>query len=76
MTATVISVVTTTLAIATMSEIRNEVMQWVFLIINVVSLISNLGITLYKQWKKRNEPDDNLINPDQLTKKDDDENGN
>ena len=39
-------------------------MSWVFLIANVISLISNLGIEVYKRWKNRDKSDNDPIKPE------------
>lgn len=54
---TTISVVTSTISILLSESMENEIMSWVFLIMNIISLLSNLGIEIYKQWKKRNDDD-------------------
>lgn len=60
----------TTFAV-TMTEVRLEVMNWAFMIINILSLFSNLGIEIYRRWKNRDDKNVKPIEPDDIIGGDD-----
>ena len=41
-------------------------MNWAFMIINILSLFSNLGIEIYRRWKNRDSKDVEPIDPNDI----------
>ena len=50
-------------SIAMSTQIQNEVLSWVFLIANIITLFFNLGLDIYKRIRDRDKPDVKPIYP-------------
>lgn len=60
------SLATTAASIAMSTQIQNEVLSWVFLIANIITLFFNLGLDIYKRIRDRDKPDVKPLDPPTL----------